>query len=383
MHRVVDDLQLDYSDVVICPRPSEGIRSRKDVNIIRSIKHNIFSGIPIINANMSTTATFDVANAMLEYGMFATLHKHYTAEEVASYLEFLPENQRSRIFITIGMRETSLNIDDLQKIRTYLNSVGKFPGHVLLDVPNGYLESVNDLTKKIRELMNKDGLGGLLMVGNVCDGGTTTDLCFAGADIVKVGIAPGSKCRTRDVTGVARPQFSAVYECALAAHSQGKFICADGGIQTTGDVSKALGAGADLVMCGFLYAGTEEADGEVVEKIIKTNEYEIDYEWDSLSQTLFPQIGKPKLITKKYKEYYGMASKKAQDKFYNGIPDYKTAEGATGLVEYTGTVKEMNDKICGAIRSAMTYTGAKNLEEFGKCCQFYRVNNPHISRLEK
>lgn len=354
MSRIIDDIQLDYSDVVIAPHPSEGIVSRKDVDLTRSIKYDFIRGIPMINSNMSTTGTLELAREMLKAGMFATLHKHYKASEVVEFMKSLEEDQRPRFFIPIGMRDTGLNINDLKFIRDELIKDGKFPGNILLDVPNAYIEPVIKLVENIRNIIDEDGNGGLLMVGNVCDIPGCQDLFEAGADIIKIGVAPGSKCRTRDTTGVARPQFSAVYECARCAHENGKFICADGGLQNSGDVCKAFAAGADIVMSGFLYAGTYEASGDIVDRE------------DGI-----------------YKLYYGMASSFAQKIYNGGIAEYRTSEGACGLIKYTGRVSDMNKHICGALRSCMTYVGVKNLQELGKTAFFYKVNNPHISHFDK
>ncbi len=376
------DIQLDYSDVVIVPRPSR-FNSRKDVCLESYIKvgksgHQDVLGIPVMNANMSTVGTFEVVRAMLKDGMFATIHKHYTKEEVVEFLNSIPESDCRRVFVTIGLRDEFLNINDLTYI---LEKAPTF--NVCIDVPNAYIKSVIDLTKKVSKALR--GYSSLLMVGNVCNSSGTGDLFDAGADIVKVGIAPGSKCRTRMMTGVARPQLSAVMACAEIAKSytSKKYICADGGIQNPGDIAKAFVGGADFVMCGSMYAGTDEAAGPIITKCFRTNEYEIEWLWDDIAdipiQSNTPD--KPKYEFKKYKQYYGMASKTAQDKFYGGVADYKTSEGADGLVEYVGSVHDVNLQICGGLRSTLTYCDSQNITELQEKGYFYRVNNPHISQI--
>lgn len=381
MVKVLPETQLDYSDVVIAPRPSK-FNSRKDVFLATCIKvdktgnHDIL-GIPVMNANMSTVGTFEVARAMLKDGMFATIHKHYTKEEVVEFLNTLTKLECQRMFVTIGLREEFLNINDLAYI---LENAPTF--NVCIDVPNAYIQAVVDLTKKVRTILKKTS--SLLMVGNVCDGVGASDLFDAGADIVKVGIAPGYKCRTRMMTGVARPQLSAVMACSNVAKSytKKKYICADGGIQNPGDVCKAFVAGADFVMCGYMYAGTDEAAGEIITKCIRTSEYEMEWLWDDLLDTVIPtNPSKPKFEFKKYKQYYGMASKTAQDKFYGGVADYKTSEGADGLVEYTGSVHDVNLQIGGGLRSCLTYCNCLSPNELREKGYFYKVNNPHISQI--
>lgn len=381
--KILPNEQYDYSDVVIVPRPSR-FNSRKDVVLERGFKGTSKAtdklGIPVMNANMSTVGNFAVAKVMLADGMFATIHKHYKVEEVVEFMKGLTASELSRLFITIGLREEFFNIKDFEEICRHVGLDYCKGFNLCIDVPNGYIEDVIELTKKASKIVHREA-GGFLMVGNVCTNTGADNLFEAGADIVKVGIACGEKCRTRKMTGVARPQLSAVESCAQTAKAYGKYICADGGIQCPGDIAKAFVAGADFVMCGSMYAGTDEAAGPIITKCFRTNEYEIEWLWDDIADIPIQSNNpdKPKYEFKKYKQYYGMASKTAQDKFYGGVADYKTSEGADGLVEYVGSTHGVNLKICGGLRSTLTYCDSKDLVELESKGMFYKVHNKHIS----
>ena len=169
------------------------------------------------------------------------------------------------------------------------------------------------------------------------------DVC-AQADIVKVGIGPGSVCTTRKQTGVGYPQLSAVIECADAAHGLGGFVCADGGITCPGDAAKAFGGGSDFIMMGGMFAGTEEAAGTTVER-----------------------------DGKKYKQFYGMSSNTAMVKHSGGVAEYRSSEGKTVEVPFKGPVSGIVLDLLGGLRSACTYIGAATLREVPRRTTFIRV----------
>ena len=169
-------------------------------------------------------------------------------------------------------------------------------------------------------------------------------------------------CLTRRQTGCGRPQFSAIVECADAAHQVGGMVCSDGGITCPGDLGKAFGAGADMIMIGSLFAGTDEAEGEIIEKYVTNGEYDMILE--------HPYIEK-----KKFKQFYGMSSTLAQEKFGNGKPSYRASEGRITLMPYTGPIQDIIEELLGGLRSTMTYIGAKKLKDIPKQCVFYKVHN--------
>jgi GMP reductase len=209
-----------------------------------------------------------------------------------------------------------------------------------IDVANGYSEQFVDFVQNARNQFPDK----VIIAGNVVTGEMVEELLLAGADIVKVGIGPGSVCTTRLKTGVGYPQLSAIIECADAAHGIGGQIISDGGCTTPGDVAKAFGAGADFVMLGGMLAGHDESGGQIVER-----------------------------DGKQYKQFYGMSSTTAMEKHVGGVADYRASEGKTVEVEYRGPVEKTVQDILGGVRSTCTYVGAAKLKELTKRTTFIRV----------
>merc|ERR1719343_29108 len=211
---------------------------------------------------------------------------------------------------------------------------------ICIDVANGYSEAfvacIRECRKRHPEVT--------IMAGNVVTGEMVEELLLGGADIIKVGIGPGSVCTTRKQTGVGYPQLSAVLECADAAHGLKGMIISDGGCTCPGDVCKAFGAGADFVMLGGMLAGHEESAGEVVQQ---------NGEW--------------------FKVFYGMSSDTAMKKHSGGVAEYRSSEGKTVKVPYRGPIDETIRDILGGVRSACTYVGASHLKELPKRTTFIRV----------
>jgi len=284
-----NDLKLDFDDVLIRPKRSE-LGSRKEVSLIRRyrFKHsqNGYAGIPLIASNMDTIGTYSMANVLRQYQMVTALHKHLTIESLIEYFTAWPS---TRVFYSMGILAQDIKKFDAVKKEIQLD-------FLCIDVANGYSERFVNFVKEIRD-ENPDIT---IMAGNVVTGEMVEQLILNGADIVKVGIGPGSVCTTRHMTGVGYPQLSAVIECADAAHGLGGLVCSDGGCKTPGDIVKAFAAGADFVMVGGLLAGHDECEGEVVS-------------------------GKMK--------FYGMSSATAMKKYSGGVADYRASEGKEVLVE--------------------------------------------------
>lgn len=332
-----NSVKLDFKDVLIRPKRST-LTSRSEVDIAREFKflHSSepYHGIPIIAANMDTTGTFEMASALARHKMSTALHKHYTAKEYVDFFQKL-EN-KSDAFYSLGIGE-----HDWQKFREVMAAAPGAIRYVCIDVANGYTEAFVAFVKKVRETYPDI----VLMAGNVVTGDMTEELLLAGADIVKVGIGPGSVCTTRKMTGVGYPQLSAIIECADAAHGLGGRICADGGCTVPGDIAKAFGGGADFVMLGGMLAGHDEAAGDVV-----TTEDGV------------------------FKRFYGMSSRNAMDKYAGGVAKYRAAEGKAVLIPARGPVESTIQDILGGVRSACTYVGARRLKELTMRTTFVRVS---------
>lgn len=359
--QILENIELDYSDVLIKPRRTT-LSSRSEVDITREYKFKwcplVIKGTGIMQSNMGTIGNFEVSRKMLNSGLFACLHKHHDIDSLIEFYKSLTDDEFNRVFLAIGLRDNGV-----EKLEKLYEVFGKVPP-VRFDVPNGYIPQVKEMVKKIRTIFPDVLLG----VGNVVTGDIVEDLILSGADLVYTGIGSGAACLTRKQTGVGRPQFSTIVECADAAHQVGGMICADGGITCPGDIGKAFGAGADFIMIGGLYAGTDETDGEIIEKTYVTNEREVETINNIVAHNYVYE-------TKKYKLFYGMSSTYAQNKFGNGKPSYRASEGRVTLVPYVGSVDDVNEEFLGGLRSTMTYIGAKKLKDIPKCCVFYRVNN--------
>ena len=364
MIMIENETQLDFNDVLIAPRPSS-VNSRSEVDITRDYTFKwsgkTVKGCGVIAANMATMGTFEMAKVFQQHRMFCALHKHYTMDQL---IRFLEENKKEfgnndYIFISTGLRP-----DDFSKLKTVMKT--GLCDNICLDAPNGYITSFVQHVNRIRTTFPKC----VLMAGNVVTPDLTADIIRAGADISKNGIGSGAACTTRKQTGVGRPQFSTIIDCIGSAKNYGGMLCSDGGITCSGDVAKAFGAYSDFVMIGGYIAGSTEASGDIIEKVYKTNEYRID-DYDT---SVYGSDLEPVFETKKFKKFYGMSSKLAQETHYDGMKEYRTSEGREKLIPYTGDVNEKICEIEGGLRSACTYVGAKSLTEFPKKVTFYKVN---------
>lgn len=339
--RIEADIKLGFKDVMIRPKRST-LSSRVEVSLLRKYKFlhggKEWEGIPVMAANMDTVGTFEMASAFASQQLFTAVHKHYTPDQWQSFMQ----NEGSTISENIAV-STGTSKQDAEKLDIILrqNESLRF---VCIDVANGYSEKFVAFVKQTR---NKYP-GKVIIAGNVVTGEMVEELLLAGADIVKVGIGPGSVCTTRVKTGVGYPQLSAIIECADAAHGLGGQIISDGGCKVPGDVAKAFGGGADFVMLGGMLAGHNESGGDLVEK-------------DGV----------------KYKLFYGMSSETAMHKYAGGVAEYRASEGKTVRVKYRGAVSGTIADILGGIRSTCTYVGAKSLKELTKRTTFIRVQEQH------
>tara|TARA_B100000212_G_C27315421_1_gene507699 strand:- start:166 stop:1089 length:924 start_codon:yes stop_codon:yes gene_type:complete len=304
--------------------------SRGEVNLERTHKFlwskKEWSGIPIMSANMDTVGTPSMHTVLSKHNMVTCPARHYLKNSTKEF-----RGKEANICWFGGIDE----IDNLKKVQS---------GFIGLDVANGYTIRFVDAVKKLREKCPD----ATIAAGNVVTADMTQELVLAGADIVKVGIGPGSVCTTRIKTGIGYPQLSAVIECADAAHGLNAHIIADGGCVSSGDIVKAFAGGADFVMIGGMLAGHDECEGKVENGFM---------------------------------EFYGMASESAMDK-HDNHNSYRGAEGKTVKIPHRGRVDDTIKDILSGIRSACTYVGANSLRTLSKCTTFVRVNNTHNTIYE-
>ena len=333
--RIEEEIKLDFKDVLIRPKRST-LRSRAEVNLNRkyNFRHTdkTWEGVPIIAANMDHTGTFSVGNALAKHHLMTAIDKFMTVEEWQKFSQKNPETL-NYVFISSGIKQ-----DDFDKLKIIMRHAD-LP-FICLDVANGYSQYFVDFVRKTRDAFPSK----IIMAGNVVTGEMTEELILSGADIVKVGIGPGSVCTTRKKTGVGYPQISAVIECADAAHGLKGLVCSDGGCTVPGDVAKAFAAGADFVMLGGMLAGHDECSGDI-----------------------FIDKGK------KFKRFYGMSSSEAMNKHHGKVEEYRSSEGKSVNIPYRGAIENTVFDIMGGLRSTCTYVGAQQLKELSKRTTFIRV----------
>jgi GMP reductase len=348
MH-LLPDIKLDFKDVLIRPKRST-LNSRKEVDLTRTFafKHSghTWTGVPIMASNMDGVGTVGMAQALAQHRMFTCLVKSYDVDSLASLRDGAAAN-----YYAVSTGTSQEDYANLTRILDQHHA--KF---ICIDVANGYSEHFLDFVSRVREDYPTD----TIIAGNVVTAEMTEELILRGADLVKVGIGPGSVCTTRLKTGVGFPQLSAIMECADAAHGLSGHIIADGGCTCPGDVAKAFGAGADFVMLGSMFAGHDEGGGEVITRYYATGEYTNSAQPD------------PVIEARKFVQFYGMSSKTAQER-NGGFKEYRASEGKVVDVPYRGSVQLTVADLLGSLRSACTYVGAARLREFSKRTTFVRV----------
>ncbi len=339
--RIENEIKLGFKDVMIRPKRST-LKSRSQVSLERNFtfvnSKKKWTGVPIIAANMDTVGTFEMAEALTKDQIMTAVHKHYSPQEWTAFLNNQPDSIYEYIALSTGTGKA-----DEEKIKQIIDQHPKIQ-FLCIDVANGYSEHFVEFVKNAR----KNFPSQTIIAGNVVTGEMVEELILAGADIIKVGIGPGSVCTTRIKTGVGYPQLSAIIECADAAHGLGGHIISDGGCKIPGDVAKAFGGGADFVMLGGMFAGHDESGGEIIEE-----------------------------NGKKFRLFYGMSSQTAMDKHSGGVAEYRASEGKTVKVPYKGPVADTVKDILGGVRSTCTYVGASELRELSKRTTFIRVQEQH------
>ncbi|ALI51865.1 IMP dehydrogenase [Lactobacillus helveticus] len=362
---------LTFDDVLLIPAESHVLPN--EVDLSTKLADNIKLNIPLVSAGMDTVTEGAMAIAMALQGGLGVVHKNMSiqaqAGEVANVKSVVvPSNttkaavdDQNRLLCAAAVGVTS---DTFERAEALLEAGADA---IVIDTAHGHSAGVLRKIKEIRDHFPKQ----TLIAGNVATGDATRALFDAGADVVKVGIGPGSICTTRIVAGVGVPQITAIYDAASAAREYHKPIIADGGIKYSGDVVKALAAGGNAVMLGSMLSGTTEAPGDI-----------------------FEDNGK------KYKRYRGMGSVGAMaqahgssDRYFQGgvnEANKLVPEGVEARVEYKGDVSDVVFQIDGGLRSGMGYCGAANIPELIEKAQFVQITNaglreshPHDVQMTK
>ena len=337
--RIKQALKLNYEDVLLQPKRST-LTSRADVKMTRTFNFRNskkqLEFCPIFASNMDGVGTFSMAKVLQEYKMMTVITKSTTLEQWKQA-------------VGTGLRLQSVSVctgtniiwdKDASDYKTMQDVLTNFPDvkFITVDVANAYHQNFVDFVKRIRDQYPDK----IIIAGNVVTPEMTEELIINGADIVKIGIGPGSVCTTRTMAGVGIPQFSAIVECSDAANGVDGHIMADGGCVYPGDIAKALGGGAHMVMIGGMLAGHDESEQEIVDGKI---------------------------------EFYGMSSDRAREVHGKRKDGYRGNEGRLISLPYRGPVTETVEDILGGVRSSATYIGARRLKDMPKCASFVTTNN--------
>ena len=337
--RINYDAKLNFEDVLLQPKRST-LSSRKDVDMTRNFTFRNsgkqMNFLPIFASNMDGVGTFSMAKVLQEYKMMTVITKTTGIEEW-------------RKAVGNGVRLQSVSVctgtnvmwdKEAQDWQTMQEVLKSFPDikMITVDVANAYHQNMVDFIAKVRDQYPTK----IIVAGNVVTPEMTEELIINGADVVKIGIGPGSVCTTRTMTGVGVPQFSAILDCADAANGVDGHIMADGGCVFPGDIAKAFGGGAHMVMIGGMLAGHDESEQEVADGKI---------------------------------EFYGMSSDRAREKHGKRKDGYRGNEGRLISLPYRGPVQGTVEDILGGVRSACTYIGARRLKDMPKCASFVTTNN--------
>jgi len=320
------ELGLTFDDVLIKPNYSEVHPAKVDTTT--KVSKNIKLDIPLVSSPMDTVTEAEMAIALAKHGGIGIIHRNLSIEEEAKEVEKVKEKG-----LKVG---AAVGVFDQKRVEALVNAGVDL---IVIDTAHGHSKDVIESLKLYKKMYDVD-----IMAGNIATKEGAVALIENGADSLRVGIGPGSACLTRKVSGVGVPQLYAVASVADVASEYDVPVVADGGIKTSGDIVKAIVAGADCVMIGNLFAGTDESPGEII-------------------------IDKGR----KFKKYRGMGSEevvKRLDRYSKLVP-----EGIVGLVPYKGAVEDVIHKLVGGLKTGMGYVGAENIKELKLKGRFIRVTS--------
>ncbi|WP_416841574.1 guanosine monophosphate reductase [Haloferax sp. DFSO52] len=320
---------LSYGDVLLVPQRSP-VDSRSDVDLSTTVTPNLHLESPLVSAAMDTVTEATLADTLSNLGGMGVIHRFLDIETQADHVRQVAESGGT-VAGAIGINESYLD-----RTEALLDAGADA---IVMDIAHGHMERCLDAVARIRDEFDPE-----IVAGNVVTPDAVEDLWEAGAGCVKVGVGPGSHCTTRKVAGAGYPQLTAVSDCADTAHELGIHVMADGGIRTSGDAAKALMAGADTVMMGSFFAGTDEAPGRVVE---------VDGD--------------------RYKRSRGMASTEAATDREDKQSDVDAGEGVEALTPYKGPVEPLVEEFLAGIRSGVSYSGGHTIPAAREKATFVRV----------
>lgn len=364
-NKITDSFGLTFNDVLLVPGYSDF--KREDLNTSTKLSKNITLESPLLSSPMDTVTESDLAIALAQAGGMGFIHRNLTVTDQATEVAKVKDKKHkvgAAIGVSIGYEE---RIEALMQAGVDM---------VILDSAHGYTSFMLDVLKHIKKTYPSLEV----MAGNIATYDAAAAFVAAGADSLRIGMGPGAICTTRIVSGMGVPQITAVMDTARATVGTDVSVVSDGGVKYSGDVIKALAAGADAVMMGSYFASCEEAPGDVFE--LGANE--IPSRFKSVIDTNQPDK------KYKFKTYRGMGSMgamkhgakiKSEDEYHG--KSYKdrvlVAEGVEGLVPVKGTVEQMVDQAIGGIKSGMYYVGVKTIDELQKKGQLMQITQASLS----
>ena len=328
---------LTFDDVLLLPQYSNILPSETDISI--QLTKNILLKVPFLSSAMDTVTESKMAISIAHAGGLGVIHRNLN---IVDQTKEIKKVKKKNLLVGAAV---GTNKDDLERARSLVTNGCDL---IVIDTAHGHSEKVLKTLSKLKRISKKIPI----CVGNIATAAAAKKLYNSGADIIKVGIGPGSICTTRMVAGIGVPQISAIMEVKQELKSKKIKIISDGGIKFSGDVAKALAAGADAIMMGSIFAGTDESPGK-----------------------------KYKIKGKIYKQYRGMGSIGAMSSgsanryFQKNFKDKSKyiPEGVEGRVEYKGNVSKIIYQLKGGLRSSMGYIGAKNLSQISKNAKFIKI----------
>ena len=347
-----------FDDLLLVPAKSSVVPAQVDIK--SRLTDKITLNIPIVSAAMDTVTEEAMATMLAKLGGLGFIHKNMTVEQQATMIanvknsevdkEAFPEANvdgqgQLRVGAAVGVGETTL-----ERVKALVDAGVDI---ITVDSAHGHSDGVINTVRIIREAYPELDIVG----GNIVTAQGATDLIYAGANVIKVGVGPGSICTTRVVSGVGVPQLTAVNDVYQVAKQYGVGVIADGGIKLSGDIAKALAAGANCVMLGGLLAGSEETPGEVLE-----------------------------VFGKRVKSYIGMGSLTAMQRgssdryFQGGVKELSklVPEGIEATVPYKGSITDVIYQMLGGVRSGMGYCGCATINEMHSKAQFVKITAPGL-----
>ena len=328
---------LTFDDVTLAPQYSKVLPS--DVSTKTNLSNQLKLDIPILSSAMDTVTESKMAIAIAKEGGIGVIHRNLTIAQQISEIKKV-KSKKLKVGAAVGTNESEFN-----RIK---NIVKQDIDLIVVDTAHGHSQKVADIILKIKKIKSKKTA---LCAGNIATAEAARFLCKLGVDVIKVGIGPGSICTTRLVAGIGVPQLSALLDVKKGLNKKVKMI-SDGGIKFSGDIAKALAAGADAVMIGSMLAGTSEAPGKIIKKKGKLFK-------------VFRGMGSVGAMNKGSADRYFQKKQKDKSKY---VP-----EGVEGLIKYKGDASKTIHKLTGGLRSSMGYLGASQIKLLSKKARFVKI----------